>query len=108
MLSSGLLAQPGIFQPHSHNQLSFQPNQGQWEGGFSHVMHTPRYAAFLLNDGFKIGMSPSEALQTHHDSAHAYMDEMPAVPVFGFSWKFIGANPMASIASSGYAKMTRN
>ena len=86
VFSNCLLAQQISQTPHSHEEIAFRPNQGQFEGDFSHAIYTPRYAAYLNADGFTIGMSPIEALKAHHDSAHAYSEVMPAVPVFGFSW----------------------
>lgn len=91
-----VLAQPVQFNtPHHHEEIAFRPNQGQWEGEFTHVIHTPRYAAYLTGEGFTIAMSPVEALQAHHEAYHQGSEELPPVPVFAFSWKFIGHNANA-------------
>jgi len=108
VFSNCLLAQQISQTPHSHEEIAFRPNQGQFEGDFSHAIYTPRYAAYLNADGFTIGMSPIEALKAHHDSAHAYSEVMPAVPVFGFSWKFIGHNADASAEGEQSKTIVRN
>ncbi|MCZ4409567.1 PKD domain-containing protein [Cryomorphaceae bacterium 1068] len=53
-------------------------------------------------------MSPIEALKAHHDSAHAYSGETPSVPLFGFSWKFIGHNMAAAANGEGQTGPLRN
>jgi gliding motility-associated-like protein len=94
--------------PHSHESIAFRPNQGQFEGDFSHAIYTPRYAVFLKPEGFTVGMSPIEALKAHHDSVHAYSGETPSVPLFGFSWNFIGHNMAAAANGEGQTGPLRN
>lgn len=94
--------------PHSHENIAFRPNQGQFEGDFSHVIFTPRYSVYLISDGFTVGMSPIEALVARHDSAHLDTAEMPSVPQFSFSWKFIGHDEDAMAIGEGHTGLTRN
>ena len=94
--------------PHSHENTAFRPNHGQFEGDFSHVLFTPRYSVYLIPDGFTVGMSPIEALVARHDSAHLDIAEMPSVPQFSFSWKFIGHDEDAMAIGEGQTGPTRN
>ncbi|MGB6035795.1 MAG: hypothetical protein WBG42_05975, partial [Cryomorphaceae bacterium] len=93
---------------HAHESIAFRPNLGQFEGDFSHVIYTPRYSVFLKAEGFTVGMSPIEALKARHDSAHLHGGEMPTVPQFAFSWKFIGHNSAAAANGEGQTGPLRN
>jgi hypothetical protein len=98
-----------VFQtPHKHESIAFIPNQGQFEGDFSHVIYTPRYAAFITDEGVTLGMSPIEELKAHHDAAHIGNGSFPPVSIFGFSWKFVGHNSDAQTQELGQTGPVRN
>lgn len=108
-ISCSLFAQPANHSTiHNHQSPAFKPNHGQWEGDFSHLLYTPRYEVYLTPEGFKIAMSPVEALKERHDSAHENFGDLPGVPRFSFSWNFIGHHSGADILDGAETGPIRN